>query len=103
MISSRVYRSPLKIQEALQEVYQGAGLQFDSELVHALTKKPFWQVTTYYDLGSLQRQIDEERKWLARLANFYATLAHPLVHAQSRWLDRLVVMSFRLRYVGRRR
>ncbi|MEW6662873.1 MAG: HD-GYP domain-containing protein [Bacillota bacterium] len=92
MISLRPYRLPLKMYEALEEVYQGAGSQFDPKLVAALAEEPFWQIATYRDPGRLERQIDEEKQWLAQLVDSYFTLSHPLVCAQSQWLDRLLVL-----------
>lgn len=104
MTSSRVYRLPLKMHEALEEVYRGAGSQFDPELVAALAEKSFWQIATYCDPIRLERQIDQEKEWLAHLTDSHVTLTHPLVYAQSQWLDRLVVISCQLKgYAGGRR
>ncbi|MCL6479996.1 MAG: HD domain-containing protein [Peptococcaceae bacterium] len=97
MISLRPYRLPLKMYEALEEVYQGAGSQFDPELVAALAEDPFWQAATYRDPARLERQIDEEKQWLLQLADSYDTLSHPLVYAQSQWLDRLLLILWQLK------
>lgn len=97
MISLRPYRLPLKIYEALEEVYQGAGSQFDPKLVAALAEEPFWQTATYRDPARLERQIDNEKQWLAQLADSYITLSHPLVYAQSQWLDRLLVILWQFK------
>lgn len=93
MTSFRPYRLPLKMDEALEEVYNGAGSQFDPHLITVLAEKPFLQIVTYCDPGRLERQIEEERDWLTYLANSYVKLSHPLVYAQSQWLDRLFIIS----------
>lgn len=97
MISLRPYRLPLKMDEALEEVYQGAGSQFDPQLVAALAKESFWQIATYRDPARLKRQIDEEKQWLAQLVDSYVTLSYLLVYAQSQWLDHLLVMLRQLK------
>jgi hypothetical protein len=97
MISLRPYRLPLKMYEALEEVYQGAGSQFDPELVATLAEDPFWQAATYRDPARLERQIDGEKQWLVQLADSYDTLSHPLVYAQSQWLDRLLLILWQLK------
>ncbi len=95
MTSLRPYSQPSKMCDALEEVYNGAGSQFDPQLIRALAEKPFWQIVTYRDPGRLERQIDEEKKWLVQLVDSYATLSHPLVYAQSQWLDRLLVLNLK--------
>ncbi|MDK2878551.1 MAG: hypothetical protein PWR06_1267 [Thermoanaerobacteraceae bacterium] len=97
MISPRPYRQPSKMYEALEEVYQGAGSQFDPKLVAALAEEPFWQTATYCDPARLERQIGEEKQWLVQLADSYVTLSYPLVYAQSQWLDRLLVILWQLK------
>jgi len=91
MTSRRPYRQPFVMYEALEELYRCAGSQFDPELVSALTEEPFGQIATYRDPGRLEGQINEEKKWLAQLVDAY-TLSHPVVYAQSQWLDRLLVI-----------
>ncbi|MFZ5754420.1 MAG: hypothetical protein ACOY3J_09280 [Bacillota bacterium] len=79
--------------KALEEVYQGAGSQFDPKMVAALAEEPFWQIATYRDPARLERQIEEEKQWLVQLAD----LLHPLVYAQSQWLYRLLVILWQLK------
>jgi HD-GYP domain-containing protein (c-di-GMP phosphodiesterase class II) len=55
MIFPRPYRQPFKIYKALEEVYQGAGSQFDPKLVAALAEEPFWQIVSYRDPARLER------------------------------------------------
>jgi putative nucleotidyltransferase with HDIG domain len=102
MISPRPYRQPSKVYEALEEVYQGAGSQFDPKLVAALAEEPFWQTATYRDPARLERQISEEKQWLIQLADSYVTLSYPLVYAQSQWLDHLLVILWQLKESAKR-
>jgi len=90
MTSVRPYRQPSKIYDALEKVYQGAGIQFDPELVATLAKEPFWKIITYRDPSRLEQQINEEKQWHAQLMDTYADLSYPLVYAQNKWLDRLL-------------
>jgi putative nucleotidyltransferase with HDIG domain len=94
MTTRRPYREPYKICEALEEVYRGAGSQFDPKLIATLTEGSFWQHTTYSDPIRLKRQINEEKLQLAQLVESYGKLSHPLVCAQSRWLDCLLNMCW---------
>lgn len=96
MTALRPYRMPIKVDEALKEVYNGAGSQFDPHLITVLAEKPFMQIATYYDPVRVERQIEEEREWLNYLVNAYVKLSHPLVYAQSQWLDRLFNISKQL-------
>jgi len=90
MTSARPYRRPLKIYDALEKVHQGAGIQFDPELVATLAKEPFWKIITYRDPNRLEQLINEEKQWLVQLKDTYADLSYPLVYAQNKWLDRLL-------------
>jgi putative nucleotidyltransferase with HDIG domain len=96
MTAFRPYRLPLKVHEALEEVYNGAGSQFDPHLTTLMAEKPFLQSATYCDPDRIERQIEEERDWLTHLTNSYVKLSHPLVYAQSQWLARLIIISNKL-------
>jgi hypothetical protein len=66
-------------------------------MVAALAEEPFWQIATYRDPARLERQIEEEKQWLVQLADSCVTLSHPLVYAQSQWLDRLLVILWQMK------
>lgn len=97
MISPRPYRRPRKICEALKEVYKCAGSQFDPCLLKALKENCFWQITTYRNPAILEIQIEKEKQWLAQLTSSYLDLTYPLIYAQSRWIDNLLVLFLRLK------
>ena len=90
MVSRRPYRSPLRIDVALNEVYRNSGTQFNPEILNALAETTFWQPETYLHPAKLERQIEEEKSRLVQLAQQYAGTHHPLVYAQSQWLDQLL-------------
>lgn len=91
MLSSRPYREPVKMEDALKEVYQGSGFQFNPQLLAVLAQESSWQTATYSDPTRLAKQIGEEKRLLAQLPGRHGSLAHPLVYAQTKWLDRLVL------------
>lgn len=91
MIAYRPYRVPLKIDEAIKEILQEAGLQFDPYIVNRLANKLYMQRSTYYDPALIAKLIEEERAWLNYLKYVYIHLSNPLIYAQSQWLDRLIV------------
>lgn len=97
MISPRPYRKSHEIYEALKEVYQCAGSQFDPYLLKVLEENYFWQIATYCDPVVLEIHIEEEKQWLAQLTNSYLDLTYPLIYAQSYWIDNLLVLFFRLK------
>ncbi|KYH33828.1 HD domain-containing phosphohydrolase [Neomoorella mulderi] len=96
MTASRPYRKTIAISEALLEVHTGKGLQFDPNIITSLSQKATYEPATYQDPRTLARQIQVEKEWLARLIKIYGDLAHPLVIAQSHWLDKLIVTIYKL-------
>lgn len=93
MISVRPYRRSLQPEEALEQICQGAGSQFDPLLVASLKDKPFWQIATYCDPTRITGQIDEEQEWLSYLIKACGKQLHPLAYAQKQWLDRLTSIA----------
>ncbi len=96
MTASRPYRKAIAVSEALMEIYSGKGLQFDPDIITVLSQKATYEPATYQDPRTLARQIQVEKEWLARLIKIYGDLVHPLVIAQSHWLDKLIVSSYKL-------
>ncbi|WP_340674384.1 Spo0E family sporulation regulatory protein-aspartic acid phosphatase [Moorella sulfitireducens] len=71
-------------------------MQFDPDIITVLSQKATYEPATYQDPRTLARQIQVEKEWLARLIKIYGDLVHPLVIAQSHWLDKLIVSSYKL-------
>lgn len=93
MVSYRPYRLPLKIDEAISEIYKGAGSQFDPYIIEKLANELCIQQLTYSDPVLLEKLIEEEKAWLTYLKNTYIQLSNPLIYAQSQWLNRLITIS----------
>lgn len=96
MTASRPYRKAIAISEALMEIHSGKGLQFDPDIITVLSQKATYEPATYQEPRTLARQIEVEKEWLARLIKIYGDLTHPLVIAQSHWLDKLVLSIYKL-------
>lgn len=90
MVSRRPYRTPLRLDAALHEIHRNRGTQFNPEIINVLVESAFWQPETYLHPTKLERQIEEEKSRLVQLVQLYAGTHHPLVYAQSQWLDHLL-------------
>jgi HD-GYP domain-containing protein (c-di-GMP phosphodiesterase class II) len=94
MSSPKPYHPPFTMQQLVQEILSNSGTQFDPDLV----KKVLFHCQDFAPMlynGNLRAIVTKEKERLLRLVKKYRSLNHPLVWAQSRRLDKLVVFSYR--------
>lgn len=102
MTAPRPYRQGVELSRAMGEIHRQAGLQFDALILSQLKQIETYRPVTYSHPRTIEKQMQVEREWLQGLIEFYGDLSHPLIIAQSHWLDKLVVASYRLQPDGGR-
>ena len=96
MTAPRPYRQAVEISRALSEIHKQAGSQFDCSVLSQLRQKDTYLPETYSHPRAIEKQIQVEKNWLQRLIDVYSDLSHPVVIAQSHWVEKLVVASYQL-------
>ncbi|BCV21085.1 HD-GYP domain-containing protein [Moorella sp. Hama-1] len=96
MTAPRPYRQAVEFSRALAEIHIQAGLQFDASVLSRLRQKDTYRPETYSHPRTIEKQKQVEKNWLQRLIEIYGDSSHPLIIAQSHWVDKLVAASYQL-------